>query len=924
LHKSLREWLTEPIPGTEVPKAGSYTADIASGDRLLAERGWMIYSEGKMAINPYYSRTLLRHLADTGQLKRLTEVLLDGELMEALWAGEQRCEWLRHMNVLRESVSLSKTIHEWLATRLSKGTATLEDAGKMSILSRMLQQLGAFDEAIHVAEQAIRIWELNGVTESPSMVQSLLSLGTIHRHRDEYGAALPYYDRALAIAEGTHNPNSRELADVLYELCVFHKETRNYEKSWECLNRCLAIRKQIEPPDYAGIADCINDRAVLLSAEGKPADLMSIYLEALSLFEKGYPDGHPEMATTLNNIAIELLKEGKSDDALATLRRGLRMAESLLIKYHPKCKSLRKDLVDLLHKKEKYQEALQLMRQQVIQSEIFPGPFHENTADIRLRLCQTIWEVFRFDEKFPREQLMVEIREQCSKVTSAHPFTVIGLLQASDKYYQTSEREVSQCLFDAACRGARGNAEKVTKDTAENIASKCFADFLDLLCSSDSFVDLRKQLLDVWGQAVPKVRDYGDSLARMRREVIRLISWSGQSRLLRMRDVTQVTSAFDLISEIGADTPETLDVLAALTVALHHQRYFMESERLCAQLAERSESMLGHNHLQTIQYVANLADLREHREDFEEAARLYLRVFETRRRIYGDQNEDTLFSLSCVAKCLLLDGRFGDAAALVHEIAENMPSSDAGNTARHVLALNLNGRAIELKNELSAFDAARKCYELSLELSPDDQVHTNLALLLWSCLKDIKEAEMHFQKAAKLNPDNGNLHTIYGLFLTHELLDNAKAQMHFEKADSLIPNENAHPGNRATLSIVQGDLDKSWKFAKRAMHLCLPKPDRIMARPLFCAAAVLLLKGSDAAIPLGQLRTLFDQGIDHVSWVTNALLDKLENELTPEFGQLMRSISDAINSKPAYQKLEANPVWLAIRPVGLDMPWPEM
>jgi tetratricopeptide (TPR) repeat protein len=925
LHKSLRDWLTEPIAGTQVPKAGNFAADVELGDQLLAELGWTIYQEQKVIANPYYSRALLRHMAGTGQTNRLIDALLDGELLENLWIREQRCEWLRHMNILREMVPLGETLKKWLVNCSANKTLTVEDASRLATLSRLLQQLGAYDESVLIAEEAIRIWEFHGVQDSPAMVQSLLSMGTIYRLRDEYDMAQPFYDRALTIAEGIHDVQSRELADVLYELCVFHKEKRNYEKSWDCLNRSLAIRKQMDPPDYAGLADCINDQAVLLKAEGKPGDYLGIFREALALFEKGYPDGHPEMVTTLNNIAMELEGKGKMDEAMVTLQRGLKMAESLLAPYHIKCQSLRNDLADLLYQKEKYQEALNIMRNQVKQAEIFPGPDHEDTAEARLRLCQAIRVVLWSDENAPTEKLKAEVREQCSKVFRAHPRTVIGFLYTSDNFYLAAEFQLAQSLWDAGYNGAKGNADKVRKESSENVASACFFDIMKLLARKESLLNLENEILQIWDQTCPGLADYGDLLARMRRHVVSLLGWAGHSRLRRLQDVNEVYSAFDLITGIGADTPVSLDVLATLTLNLHHLRYFGDSERLCRLLLDRSEKMLGPDHLQTISYVGILADLCEHLGKFDEAIRLYRRTFEVRSRISGNENSDTLFSLCRVAKCMFSENHFDEAAAFVQEFIAQLPNTDASDNSRQIIAARLGNCAIELKNELSAYKAAQMCNELSLELNPmDAQIHSNLALLLWSCLHDVDAADQHFRKAVQLNPDNWNLLSNYGLFLTHALRDYNAAKQHFEKALLLNPSDSAVTGNYTTLLIVEGNLDKAWIMAKRTMHLCLPTPDRIMARSLFCAIAILMLKDMEIAIPLGQMKTLFKRGIDHVAWVIDAMLEKLDQELNAEQDQLMHTLLEAMNDQAGLIRLDQNKNWAAIAAEGLELSWPDL
>ena len=140
---------------------------------------------------------------------------------------------------------------------------------------------------------------------------------------------------------------------------------------------------------------------------------------------------------------------------------------------------------------------------------------------------------------------------------------------------------------------------------------------------------------------------------------------------------------------------------------------------------------------------------------------------------------------------------------------------------------------------------------------------------------------------------------------------------------ALSPNDSGIPANYAALLLQQGDLAKAWSLSERSQRLCLPAPDRTMARPLFCAAAILLLQGHDASVPLGQMKALFAMGIDHVAWVLTALLDELGRKLPRDSFHLMRAISEAISDKQRLGNLEADPMWHAIKAVSFDTPWPE-
>jgi len=925
MHKSLHDWLTELNPATLHPKAGEFAADPELGNRLLVEEGWKVYTSGKLVQHGYFSRTLLSHLSEAQEADKLASVLLDPALLDTVWSNEMRYEWQSHISNLRHACSLTNLVQKWLREHGALQSATTYDAVVAGKLGRLFQEMGAFDEAILLAEAALRIWEVNNVADSPDMVSSLLAIGSIRSAREELGSAAASYERALAIAQRAYAQDSPQMAEVFYQLCVFYTQgKRDYTKAWDCLEKSLAILSRGNPPDLAGIANCVNDKAVILTAEGKVADYLGIYREALALFEKARPTGHPEMVATLGNIANELRKEGKPVAAVEALRRAVKMAEDILLPQHHYYGFVRIALASCLLEMGKYDESLEVMRTYVSELERFPGPDHEDTAQARLQFCQTLWNAVHLSDSAKRGGYSEQIRRQCQRIRAAKPATVLGLLDLAEGSRKIGELSLRDCLTDTALRSCRNNANLPRGNVPESVSATSFADVCELLASTKPLRELAPQVLSLWEHAEPQMRHLADYLPKTRKLIVELISWTGRTRFARDGAVEEVHQAFDLISKIGAETPETLDQLAALAVSLHHRQHHEISESLCQRLVETSELVLGPEHIQTLTYLENFAFMSMYRGKFDEAEGRYRETLRRRCVANGIEQCNTLSTITGLAECLLLRGSTEDARKLIHEFAPKLPIATGFSSARKTLARSLRSRGQQLKNEFSAFDASKVCYELSLEMDADDAAtHNNMALLFWVCLNDPSAAADHFTKALALEPTDGNTHSNYGHLLGQTMSDPKEALMHFKQATSLCPNDGGVFANYAALLLQQGDLPGAWKLAKRSKRLCLPAPDRTMARPLFCAAPIALLRGRDSSVTLGQLKGLFLQGIDHVTWVITALLGFLERELPQDSFELMRAISNAINDKKRIDALDAISTWSAVQPVSFSTPWPE-
>jgi tetratricopeptide (TPR) repeat protein len=922
MHKSLHDWLTDINPVTQYPRAGTFAADKALGTRLLAEAGWRVYQRRALTQHSYFSVALLGHLVDAQQTERLTTLLLDPELITTVWSKERSDDWQRHIGGLSRTRPLAILLRQWLSEHRPQAGPSF--AVSVSVLCRMFEAIGAFDDAIVLAEAALEIWSVHSITDSPEMVDALLCLGHISAKRDELERATGHFEKALSIAKRAYAADSSEMAGVHYALCVFYtKGKRDYEKASDCLESALNIWRRASPPDLLGMASCINDRSVILTGQGIATDYMSNYREALALFEKACPNGHSEMVATLSNIANEQIKQGSTGEAVETLRRAIALSERILLPQHEYRIMVQASLSGLLTSMGRYDEALKVMQDHVAGLERYPGPDHEETARAQVRLCSTLLDIIQVsDEKrgMPRD----ELRKQCRRVRQAPPGAVLSLLALSDRARRIAEPLMQDCLSETARLACAEFATRSNATSYELASADCFRSILEVALSDRPLGELAPRIVDVWRNSEPKLTGHADWLAKTRKLVVALIAFCGRTRLDCTGDITHVQDAFNLVSELGAESPDTLDVLATLAVSLHHKRHDAISESLSKQLLAKAEQLLGRNHGQTLVYLSNLGVLTIYRHEYKEAEHLFREALRRYEHSKGKAHSGTLSAAASVIECLLLQGDREQAHALVQQVATQLPADTSFTSARKAFARYLSTLGMRLKNELSEFKASREAYRFALEIDPNNPTtHNNMAMLLWVCLGELASAKEHFERGLQLDPPDGTTESNYAHLLGQCLGDPDNACKHFEHALALSPHEGAIAGNYAMLLVQQGELDHAREQAVRSMRLCLSHPNRIMLRPLFCAAAIMLLRGGDAAVPLGQIKTLLAKGIDFVPWVVSGTLESLSRRLPPEQGQLMQRIVDAISDHKNMAALETDAQWQRVVPVQLTHAWPE-
>jgi tetratricopeptide (TPR) repeat protein len=900
-------------------------ADFPDGS--LAEAGWRVYCKGSLEADGYFREALLAHLAEDSQSDKLVKVLLDSHLVDSFWYNDNRVEWQRHVSRLSHSLSLSKLVNDWLSERDSQQRLTAGDAVVAGKLCRLFQEIGAFDESMALGQAALRIWRKNNVENSPEMVGTYLAVGDIQSKREQLDNAAESHERALEIASRAYAPDSPDMADVLYRLCVFYtKSKRNYKKASAYLDKCYPIYEHCSPPNLVGMANCINDRAVIYTAEQRSADKLALYQEALSLFERATPRGHPEMVSTLSNVAFELIQENKLSEALPYLSRAVDMAEVVLLPQHEYTEYARSLLCSTLMCLGQDDKALAVMRQHVEEHERYPGKNHVDTAYARLAYCSALWRAVLTAEASVDSPHRREMHHQCQLIFRARAQTIVGLLDLAEESRKASEIGLYRCLREAVQRTCQSEPEPgASDDQSGALPAACYGQIVELVLSDQPMTKIGPTILSIWQREAPKLEQRADLLPQTRKAITYLLAWYGRVCLGKSDDLESVREAFDLITQIGADSPETLDNLASLTITLHHRRLDETSETLCQLLLERAERILGSEHVQTYTYLGNLAFLKMYRNKFEEASSLFQRALQTHLRESGHDDFGSISAVAQVAECLLMQDRTDEARQLICDFAEKLPEADGQTSPRKTLAEVLNAAGIRQKNEFARYEAARTCYELSLEFNPDQAViHSNFALLLWACLDACDEADRHFRRSLEINDRSYNTHSIYGLFLGQTRKDFKRAIEHFESAAKVNRDDAGTLSNHASVLLVCGEAQVAWRLAKRAMRLCQPHPDRIMSRALFNGAAAMLLLGKDPSLPLGQLKTLFAHRIDHAPWIITALLKKLQDELTPDSFALVKAASAAIDNSQQLARLEEVHAWQSIESQSLDISWPEI
>lgn len=162
-----------------------------------------------------------------------------------------------------------------------------------------------------------------------------------------YEASLPFFQRALDLAEARYGADDPAIAVELNNLAEVHRLTNRLDRAEDLYRRAIDLDTRAGRENDPGYATSLNNLALVYRAQDRLAEAERLYVRSLDLLERTLGRQHPDVARSLNNLAMLYRLEGKPDQARPMQERALATAETALGKRHPTTELLRRNLAAL-------------------------------------------------------------------------------------------------------------------------------------------------------------------------------------------------------------------------------------------------------------------------------------------------------------------------------------------------------------------------------------------------------------------------------------------------------------------------------------------------------------------------------------------------------------------------------------------------
>ena len=189
----------------------------------------------------------------------------------------------------------------------------------------LYDNMGKYDKALSLFEQALSVKEKTLEREHPDMVQSFVNIGLIYYELTEYDKALDYLFQATEIVDKDWSGPLSFKADVYNNLGLVYRSLEDYQKSEDYYDRALHIREKIYSSTHPMVLATRNNIAQVYASEKR-------YDEAIRLFETVIRDYCVDssmdssfLATVYDNLSNVYRKAEKYEAAIDVCKKGLDM-----------------------------------------------------------------------------------------------------------------------------------------------------------------------------------------------------------------------------------------------------------------------------------------------------------------------------------------------------------------------------------------------------------------------------------------------------------------------------------------------------------------------------------------------------------------------------------------------------------------------
>ena len=293
------------------------------------------------------------------------------ELFEVSDPGEARGNSITAREILDEGAA---------RVQQELGEQPAVQARLMNTIGAVYQNLGLYDRADTLVNEALRLRETALGMDDPQVAESLIQKAWLLREKGRDEDALPLVERALEIQRAAYGEKHPDINTTLYHLASIAEELGDTETAIERFREVLRLDEELLGPDHPKVPESMNNLAIALAMHGDYEEAEQLYRESLRLNREILGADHPEVATSAANLSNLLFNTGNRDEGLALAEEAYDIRKRVLGPEHPHTAIAAGNLGIKYFGLKRYDEAERLLQESLRVKQKSNGERHPSTA----------------------------------------------------------------------------------------------------------------------------------------------------------------------------------------------------------------------------------------------------------------------------------------------------------------------------------------------------------------------------------------------------------------------------------------------------------------------------------------------------------------------------------------------------------------
>mmetsp|Transcript_28927 Transcript_28927/g.42216 ORF Transcript_28927/g.42216 Transcript_28927/m.42216 type:complete len:781 (+) Transcript_28927:168-2510(+) len=309
---------------------------------------------------------------------------------------------------IEEHRKACKMYEECLKLRKSAvGSDHLKVASTLYDMALMFHKRGKPTRALACLEESRRI-RIDRLGSSVPVAETLQQLGNISKFAAQYGAAINFYEGALAMRKELHGESHESVADVLQEMGDLMDDLGEYETAMNKFGDCLYMRKRRLGEKHEDIASVLYAMGFTLLNKEEYERSMSFFEEALTIRIDVFGVEHSLVGDTYNIMGFIEAKREELDKALVFLMKAYQIRGNIgeTLKASDTLKNIgnvHREQCNLKEAVDCYEESLRMRRSEL-------GDKHDKVADALISLGTVRYDMSLHDSAMANYKEALEIR----------------------------------------------------------------------------------------------------------------------------------------------------------------------------------------------------------------------------------------------------------------------------------------------------------------------------------------------------------------------------------------------------------------------------------------------------------------------------------------------------------------------------------